>query len=191
VLDYIAFTEDSRHTRGLAGPRLVVGPVRRTFLKSAAHAGMVTLHVRGGEPSLPGELSAIHKSFLLPPVLKEMLYDPSRHETLAAAKWNSPRVRDSIAAICRDAESAFHPGRFWPLHPEDDDTNNPADGIFRGLYGGAAGMLHAFDRLRRAGPPFPEAQEAGRPRGCSGAMVPPASSLHSRKWHRTMKPTEN
>jgi hypothetical protein len=93
----------------------------------------------------PRSLIALHSCEGTPAARK------SRHETLAAANWNSPRVRDSIAAIGRDAESAFHPGRFWPLHPEDDDPNNPADGIFRGLYCGAAGMLHAIDQLRRVG----------------------------------------
>ena len=39
--------------------------------------------------------------------MKPLLYDPSRHEPLAAAEWDGARVRDDIAAICRDAESAF------------------------------------------------------------------------------------
>jgi hypothetical protein len=79
------------------------------------------------------------------------LYDPARHEPLAVAKWNSPRVRDAIAAICRDAESSFDVHRLWPMHPEDDEPGSPPDGIFRGLYCGAAGMVHALDRLARAG----------------------------------------
>ena len=75
------------------------------------------------------------------------LYDPARHEPLAVAEWNPQRVRDAIAAICRDAESAFHADHLWPMHPEDDEPGTPADGIFRGLYCGAAGMVHALDRL--------------------------------------------
>lgn len=79
------------------------------------------------------------------------LYDPARHEPLAVAEWNPQRVCDAIAAICRDAESAFHAERLWPMHPEDDEPGSPADGIFRGLYCGAAGMVHALDRLAKAG----------------------------------------
>ena len=79
------------------------------------------------------------------------LYDPGRHEPLAVAEWNPGLVRDAIAAICRDAKSAFAADRFWPLHPEDDEPSNPADGVLRGLYDGAAGMVHALDRLAEAG----------------------------------------
>lgn len=78
------------------------------------------------------------------------LYDPARHEPLAAAEWNERRVRDEIAAICRDAETAFETHRLWPMHPEDDEPGTPADGILRGLMVGAAGMVHALDRLGRA-----------------------------------------
>lgn len=80
-----------------------------------------------------------------------VLYDPARHEPLSAAEWNPQRARDAIAAICRDAESAFHPDRLWPMHPEDEEPDTPADGIYRGLYCGAAGMVHALDRLAQGG----------------------------------------
>ncbi len=79
------------------------------------------------------------------------LYQPARHEPLVVAEWNPQRVRDAIAAICHDAESAFHADRLWPMHPEDDEPGSPADGIYRGLYCGAAGMVHALDRLAEAG----------------------------------------
>jgi hypothetical protein len=79
------------------------------------------------------------------------LYDPARHETLGDVDWKSSRARDGIAAICRDAEAAFDPVRLWPMHPGDEDPGAPPDGIMRGIYVGAAGMLHAFDRLARAG----------------------------------------
>ncbi|RYD32667.1 MAG: hypothetical protein EOP86_15190, partial [Verrucomicrobiaceae bacterium] len=79
------------------------------------------------------------------------LYDPARHEPLAAVQWCPSRVRDAITAICRDAESAFHADRLWPVHPEDEEPGDPADGIFRGLACGAAGMLHGLDRLAEAG----------------------------------------
>ena len=79
------------------------------------------------------------------------LHDPARHEPLADLQWSAPRARDAIAAIARDAESAFDPARLWPLHPADDDPSTPADGVLRGLYVGAAGMLHALRRLAEAG----------------------------------------
>jgi lantibiotic modifying enzyme len=80
-----------------------------------------------------------------------MLYDSGRHEHLANAEWDPGLVPDAIAAICHDAESAFAADRLWPLHPEDDESGNPADGILRGLYDGAAGLVHALDRLAKAG----------------------------------------
>ena len=81
----------------------------------------------------------------------QSLFDPERHEALAARPWSDARVRDEIAAICRDAEAAFDRDRLWPLHPGDDDPLTPRDGILRGLYVGAAGMLHALARLAEAG----------------------------------------
>lgn len=79
------------------------------------------------------------------------LYDPARHEKLADLEWSAPRVSDAIAAACRDAESAFDPECLWPLHPDDDEPGTPADGILRGLYVGAAGMVHALGRLAELG----------------------------------------
>jgi GNAT superfamily N-acetyltransferase len=79
------------------------------------------------------------------------LYDPERHEALAGAQWSAARARDAIAAICRDAEAAFDPRSLWPQHPADDEPGMPEDGIVRGLYIGAAGMLHGLSRLAEAG----------------------------------------
>jgi hypothetical protein len=79
------------------------------------------------------------------------LYDPTRHEELADLDWSAARARDAIAALCRDAESAFDRDRLWPLHPDDDEPGMPADGVLRGLYVGAAGMLHALGRLAESG----------------------------------------
>lgn len=79
------------------------------------------------------------------------LYDSARHEGLSDVVWSASRARDAIAGICREAESAFDPDRLWPLHPNDGDPGTPIDGILRGLYVGAAGMLHALGRLAEAG----------------------------------------
>src|SRR4051794_18098258 len=74
-----------------------------------------------------------------------MLFDPERHEPLGDRPWDAARARDAVAAICRDAEAGFDPTRLWPLHPADWEPGT-AD-VLRGLYLGAAGMLHALTRL--------------------------------------------
>lgn len=79
------------------------------------------------------------------------LYDPERHEPLAGREWSEAGARNAIAALCRDAESAFDREGLWPLHPADDEPGAPADGRLRGLYLGATGMLHALTRLADAG----------------------------------------
>ena len=75
------------------------------------------------------------------------LYDPTRHEALSGLDWDPSRAREAIVAICRDAEAAFDVRRLWPPHPRDVEPGGPEDGIFRGLYLGAAGMVHALRRL--------------------------------------------
>jgi hypothetical protein len=79
------------------------------------------------------------------------LHDPARHEPLADVAWSAPRARDAIAAIGRDAEAAFDAQTLWPLHPADKEPDTAADGILRGLYVGATGMLHGLGRLAEAG----------------------------------------
>jgi hypothetical protein len=78
-----------------------------------------------------------------------MLFDPERHESLGDRPWDAAHARDGIAAICRDAETAFDPERLWPLHPGDYEPGT-AD-VLRGLYIGATGMLHGLTRLAEAG----------------------------------------
>jgi hypothetical protein len=84
-------------------------------------------------------------------VSEQRLYDPARHQALSASPWDAARARDAIAVICRDAQAAFDPVRLWPTHPRDEEPGDPDDGIFRGLYLGAAGMLHGLYRLAHAG----------------------------------------
>jgi len=79
------------------------------------------------------------------------LFDRNRHEPLGPAVWDECRVRAAIAAICHDAENAFDPDRLWPMHPDDVEQDTPADGIYRSLYLGAAGMVHGLSRLAAAG----------------------------------------
>ena len=80
-----------------------------------------------------------------------VLYDPERHESLAEETWSESRARDAIVAICRDVEEAFAGDRLWPMHPGDYEPGTAEDGILRGLYVGAAGVLHALWRLSEQG----------------------------------------
>jgi Lanthionine synthetase C-like protein len=79
----------------------------------------------------------------------QALYDPARHEPLAGVEWDAARARTAIGAICRDAEAAFDRIRLWPLHPVDYEPGTPP--VVRGVYLGAAGMLHGLGRLAEAG----------------------------------------
>lgn len=77
------------------------------------------------------------------------LYDPERHEPLAGPEWSEARARDAIAATCRDVEAALAGDRLWPMHPDDYEPGTPD--VLRGLYIGAAGVLHALWRLSEQG----------------------------------------
>ena len=101
----------------------------------------------------------------------QALYGPARHEPLADLEWRPAHARDAIAAICRDAEAAFDRDRLWPLHPRDDEPGTPPDGILRGLYLGAAGMLHALGRLADAGLHVPTLDGAGIVDGLHAAAL--------------------
>ena len=79
------------------------------------------------------------------------LYDPSRHEPLSGARWSARAARAGITDICRDAETAFVASRLWPLHPGDREGDRTGDGLTRGIYLGAAGMVHGLARIARAG----------------------------------------
>ena len=75
-----------------------------------------------------------------------MLYDPSAFEPLTDDQWNEARVRDGIAGIVADADSAFDPDALWPAH-EWDGWNAALP--MKNLYVGAAGVVSALDDLRR------------------------------------------
>ena len=80
-----------------------------------------------------------------------VLHDPERHEPLAEPEWSESRAREAIVAICQDVEAAFAGDRLWPMHPGDYEPGTPDDGVLRGLYVGAAGVLHALWRLAEQG----------------------------------------
>lgn len=79
------------------------------------------------------------------------LHDPARHEPLAAEPWNDARALDAVRRIARDAERAHLGQGRWPMHPNDADGDAPADGAFKSLYLGSAGIWWALWALRRAG----------------------------------------
>src|SRR5204862_8287289 len=76
------------------------------------------------------------------------LFNPEAHEPLTARGWHEGAVRDAIAAIAADAESAFDPDRLWVPHPLDDE---PEAARLATLYLGASGMVWGLDRLARLG----------------------------------------
>ena len=69
-----------------------------------------------------------------------MLWDPDRHEPLAA-EWNEDTARDGIREIVADAEGAYT--GLWPQHVLDDPNGTP----WTSVYIGAAGMALALSRL--------------------------------------------
>ena len=77
-----------------------------------------------------------------------MLYDPGASEPLIDEPWDEARVRDSIAAIVSDADSAFDPDELWPAHEWDGwQASLP----MKNLYVGASGVVWALDELSRHG----------------------------------------
>jgi hypothetical protein len=81
-----------------------------------------------------------------------LLYDPLRHEPLAAEPWSDAAAADAIARIADDAVARFDPAALWPMHPLDEPED--ADPCCM-LYFGAAGVIYALRRLAAMGTPFP------------------------------------
>jgi hypothetical protein len=75
-----------------------------------------------------------------------MLYDPDRHEALNFTSWEEAAARVTIAEIVADTEAHFDRERFWPLHPRED-----GQGVLKGLWFGAAGVIWALQYLAERG----------------------------------------
>src|SRR6185437_9128802 len=73
-----------------------------------------------------------------------MLYDPARHEPLAAIDWNEHVARDAIAHIVRGTEAAVSAEHEWPMHPDDVDGGDSAPAL--PLYHGACGVIWTLQR---------------------------------------------
>ena len=79
-----------------------------------------------------------------------MLHDPQRHQRCDPAAWDPGAAQDAIERIVADAEAAFSPRTYWPVHPRDAD--DPTDvGPFVPLYFGACGVIWALHHLRDVG----------------------------------------
>lgn len=77
-----------------------------------------------------------------------MLYEPDKFEPLTDRPWDEARVRQAIAAIVADADTAFDAQALWPAHDWDEyHEGEPA----KVIYAGASGVLWALDTLRRRG----------------------------------------
>ena len=78
-----------------------------------------------------------------------MLFDPARHEALAAAPWHANTARAALQRIAADARAAFDADKGWPAHPLDDPSQ--PDQRFHDLYCGAGGVVWALEHLARCG----------------------------------------
>ena len=79
------------------------------------------------------------------------MYDPANHESLSESQWSEEEARDAVAAIVAEAESAWNPRSWWPLHPVDQDEDGAETAPEAVLFCGASGVVWALDALRRAG----------------------------------------
>ena len=79
-----------------------------------------------------------------------VLFEPSRHESLAGAAWDERVARDAIERIVEDTLARGTPHTLWPVHPLDNEHGDSRAPI-TGLDIGAAGVVWALDRLARAG----------------------------------------
>lgn len=78
------------------------------------------------------------------------LFEPDRHEGLAAPRWDEAAARRAIGAIVSDTEERFSPRELWPAHPLDYESAPPSE-PYTDLYLGAAGVIFALDVLARRG----------------------------------------
>jgi lantibiotic modifying enzyme len=76
------------------------------------------------------------------------LYEPEQFEPLIDEPWAPKRIKEAIAEIVTDADTAFDTDALWPAH-EWDAQEKPLP--LSGLYAGAAGVIWALDELQRRG----------------------------------------
>lgn len=78
-----------------------------------------------------------------------MLFDPARHQALAAADWDADVARVAIDRIVQATHAARDATGAWPVHPLDADGAD--EGPAFNLYFGAAGVAWALVDLERRG----------------------------------------
>lgn len=79
-----------------------------------------------------------------------MLFEPHHHEALCDAPWDESQACATIRSIVRDIERNRGIDGRWPLHPLDDEGDEPRTG-FKSLYLGRTGVLWALWYLGREG----------------------------------------
>jgi hypothetical protein len=78
------------------------------------------------------------------------LFDPARHEPLAAPSWHPDLATAAITRIVASAEAEFDDLEgTWPLHPQDDPPHPGARSS--NLYWGASGVAWALRHLASTG----------------------------------------
>jgi Lanthionine synthetase C-like protein len=106
-----------------------------------------------------------------------MLFEPDRHEALCDSAWDASRAHETIRSIVQDLEQNRAAAGHWPLHPLDDEGDEPRTG-FKNLYLGSAGVLWALWYLQRARAvalnidPVLGMQQADAAYHADGAVVP-------------------
>ncbi len=119
------------------------------------------------------------------------LFDPARHEPLAAAPWSEAAAREAIVRIAESAEREFDEGEGgWLMHPQDE-PERPGERAFA-LYHGAVGVVWALRHLLAEGAVEPgrdyrpwielypeKAREAvaGDPQGQAGLLLGESGAL--------------
>jgi hypothetical protein len=84
------------------------------------------------------------------PVRMQSLFDPARHEPLAAPAWDPDLASAAIARIVAAAEAEFDDDEgSWLLHPDDEPPH--AGARSSNLYWGAAGVVWALRHLAAVG----------------------------------------
>lgn len=89
----------------------------------------------------------------------ERLFEPERHEPLAAAGWDAKLAGDAIERIVTDTRAGATADGVWPVHPSDGPEGMAP---FGGLYFGPTGVIWALDYLASAGAVQPGPSLAGR-----------------------------
>jgi hypothetical protein len=75
-----------------------------------------------------------------------VLYEAGRHEALNFTSWDGASARNAIAEIVSDTEAHFDNEQFWPHHPREE-----GQGVLKGLWFGAAGVIWALQYLAERG----------------------------------------